>query len=152
MEIHALKLLITEKDLNDAAGRHLPDDEEVRQVKIRLAPEGVYVSGVYRMLFNVAFETLWEPGVAGGKLVARLASFKALGIPMSLLKSMIMSAIKDTIGREQAFEIDEECVRLDVDRLLAAQELPLRTNLTAVRCQAGRLILEAAHPDGNSTG
>jgi hypothetical protein len=143
MEIQALKLLVTEQDLNDVAARQLPLDEEVRNVRIRLGPEGMYVSGVYRMLVNVAFETLWALQITGGKLTARLADFKALGIPVMLFKSMVMTAVKDAITRNDAVRVDEDVVFVDVDRLLAREGLSVRTNLTGVHCRSGSLVLEA---------
>jgi hypothetical protein len=148
MEIQALKLLVTEHDLNEVALRQLALGQEVRKVRVRLAPEGAYVTGVYHMLINVSFETFWELTVADGKLQARLSSFKALGIPVSLLKSMIMTAIRDAVGEEDAVEVNEEVVRLDVERLLAREGIPVRTNLKAVRCQAGQLVIEAAAGKG----
>jgi hypothetical protein len=145
MEIHALKLYITEQDLNDVAVRRLPLDEEVRKVRIRITPEGVHVTGVYRMLVNVAFETLWALQITGGMLTARLADFKALGIPVMLFKSMIMTAVKDATAKNDAIQVNEDVVLVDVDRLLARQGMPVRTNLTRVLCRAGNLVLEAAN-------
>jgi hypothetical protein len=144
MEIQALRLLITEQDLNEVAARKLPLDEEVRKVRIRLGPEGMYVSGVYRMLVNVAFETLWALQITDGKLTARLADFKALGIPVMLFKSMVMTAVKDAITRNDAIQVDEDVVFVDVDRLLAREGMSVRTNLTRVHLGSGSLVLEAA--------
>jgi hypothetical protein len=144
VEIQALTLVVTEQDLNDAAARHLPDDPEVRKVRLRVAPEGVYVSGVYQMVFGVPFETLWEPAASGGRVTARLAGFKALGIPVAMLKSLILNALRDTVAGVGAVQVDEDGVRVDVERLLADEGLSLRTNLKAVRCLEGRLIVEAA--------
>jgi hypothetical protein len=146
MEIHALKLVINEKDLNDLAARQLKRDEEVRKLRIRVTPEGVYVTGVYRMLVSVSFETLWELTTVKGKLTARLSWFKALGIPVGLFKSMVMGAVKDAVVKHDAIEVDEELVWVDIERLLAKQGLAVRTNLTGVQCRAGNLLIEAAKP------
>jgi hypothetical protein len=144
MEIHALKLLITEKDLNDLAARQIPRDEEIRKLRIRLAPEGVYVTGVYRMLISISFETFWELTANNGKVTARLAAFKALGIPVGLFKSMVMGAVRDAVTRYEAIEVDDDRIHVDVDRLLSRQGMAVRANLTAVQCRAGDLLLEAA--------
>ena len=81
MHIQTLKLLVTEQDLNDLVARHLPDDQPLENLTIRLGPEGVTVAGEYPLFVRVAFETLWELGTQGGKAVARLASLKAMGLP-----------------------------------------------------------------------
>ncbi len=143
VEIQALKLLITEKDLNEMVAQHLPEDPEIRKIRIQLAAEGVYVTGVYQMLFNVPFETLWELAILGGKLSARLAGFKALGLPVTMFKSMLMNVVSDAVGSIEAIEIADDSLQLDVERLLAGEGFSVRTNLTAVRCHAGHLVLEA---------
>jgi hypothetical protein len=145
VEIQALTLVITEQDLNAAAARHLPDDPEVRKIRLRVAPEGVYVTGVYQMVFGVPFETLWEPAVNGGRITARLGGFKAMGIPVAMLKSMILGALRDAVTGSGAIHVDDEGVQVDLERLLADEGLSIRTNLKAVRCQPGRLIVEAAN-------
>ena len=72
-----------------------------------------------------------------------IADFKALGIPAKLFKSMAMSAVKDAVAMIEAVEVDEEMVMVDVDQLLASQGMPLRMNLTSVKCRAGSLVIEA---------
>jgi len=144
VEIQALKLLITEKDLNEIVAQHVPEDPEIRKIRIQLAAEGVYVTGVYQMLFNVPFETLWELAVAEGKLTAHLAGFKALGLPVSMFKSMLMNVVSEAVGSVEAIEVAADSLHLDVERLLAREGLSVRTNLTAVRCHAGHMVLEAA--------
>jgi hypothetical protein len=143
LEIQALKLLITEQDLNDVATRQTADDEELRQLRVRLTPEGAHVTGVYRMLVNVPFETRWELSVNQGKLVARLADLKALGLPGGMFKGMMMSFIGDFIRKEDAVQVDGETVHFNPDQLLLRQGLSLRSNLTGVRCQAGSLVIES---------
>jgi hypothetical protein len=144
MEIHVLKLLITDKDLNDVAARRLTLDDEVRKLRIQITPQGVRVTGVYQMLVTVAFETLWEVTALKGKLTARLSAFKALGIPVSLFKSMVMGAVKDAFTRHDAIQVDGDTVLVDLDQWLAKQGMPLETNLTLVQCRPGYLFIEAA--------
>jgi hypothetical protein len=144
LEIQSLRLLVTEQDLNDLTAGRLPLDEEVRQVRFRIAPEGIYVSGVYHMLVKVAFETLWEVEVSRGNLVVRLSGFKALGIPVMLLRSMVMTALSQAVDHLDAVQVEGETVLVDVDRLLEGEGIPVRTNLTAVHCLAGQMVMEAA--------
>src|SRR5262249_52913881 len=137
----------TEQDLNELVARHLPPDQPVEDVRLRVAPEGVYVSGVYPLFVNVAFETLWELGVRGGRATARLAGFKALGLPAMVFKSMVMKVIEDAAQTEDWLQVEDSTVLADVERLLR-NRVPVRANLTAVRCDAGRLVIESAAAPG----
>jgi hypothetical protein len=142
MELQALKLLVTEQDLNDLLKKYLPD-EPLENVRIRIAPEGVYVSGEYPLFVRVAFETLWEPGTQAGKVIARLTKLKAAGIPGTPFKNMVIEAIKHAVQKENWVAFDADAIVLDVDRLLAGEGIQAKTNLRAVRCQAGTLLIEA---------
>jgi hypothetical protein len=144
VEIQALKLLVTEEDLNEVVVNRLPEDPELRKLRVQLAPEGMYVTGVYHMVINVPFETLWELGVAGGKLTARLIGFKAMGLGATIFKSMLMNVVCDAVSPIDAIETDDDTLRLDVERLLAKEGLTVRVNLTAVRCYFGHVVLEAS--------
>jgi hypothetical protein len=145
MEIHALKLLITEHDLNAIAGRALAKEEQVREVRLRLLPEGLHVSGVYPTPFmSVRFETLWEPAVRAGKIGIKLVSVKALGLPVSMLRAAIMTALADVAGKGNGLHVEGDQLLFDPDQLLASHGLIGRTNLTMVRCEVGLLVIEAS--------
>jgi hypothetical protein len=144
MEIQALRLLITEQDLADLARNHLVLDEPIRDLKFRLTPQGVFVTGVYEMLMNVSFETLWEPGIQAGKLTVRLVRFKAMGIPLGMFRNMLLEMVRSATPHEDCLWIQNDVVFLDADRLLAKEGVTFRTNLTALSCQTGQLVLEAA--------
>jgi len=143
MEIHALKITLTESDLNDLARRHLPESQPVEELSVRLTPEGVLVQGVYPLFVNVRFEVLWELAIRGQKLHARLARFNALGLPGGVFKSTILKLIADAARKHHWVQIDEHAVLVDVDQFLAANGLPARTNFCAITCQSGLLLLEA---------
>jgi hypothetical protein len=145
MEIHALKLLITEHDLNAIVARALAREEQVREVQLCLLPEGVQVSGVYPTPFmSVCFETQWEVAVRAGKIAAKLVSVKALGLPVGMLRTAIMSALADAAGTSNGLQVDGDHLLFDPDHLLASHGLIARTNLTVVRCDAGLLIIECS--------
>jgi hypothetical protein len=150
MEIHALKLLITEHDLNAIAARALAKEEQVREVRLRLLPEGLHVSGVYPTPFmSVRFETVWELAVRVGKISVKLVSVKALGLPAGMLRTAIMSALSDAAGTSNGLQVDGDQLLFDPDHLLASHGVVGRTNLTRVRCETGLLIIEASstpHP------
>jgi hypothetical protein len=147
MEIHALKLTITEHDLNAIAARALAKEEQVREVRARISPEGVHVSGVYPTPFmTVRFETTWELVARAGKIGAKLASVKALGLPVTMLRTMIMTTLAEAAGSGSGLQVDGEHILFDPDHLLARHGLIGRTNLTVVRCETGVLVIEALEP------
>jgi hypothetical protein len=142
MEILALKATVSEQVLNELAARYLPRDVPVEELRISVTPDGVVVKGEYPLLVTVSFETLWELSVADGKVVARLARFRTLGMPMNVLKSVVMGAISSAAKSEPWLEVEKDTVRIDVDKALAGEGLRARTNLTAVRCQPGTVVIE----------
>jgi hypothetical protein len=145
MEIHALKLLITEHDINTIAARALAKEDQVREVRLRLLPEGLHVSGVYPTPFMaVRFETVWEVAAHVGKIGVKLLTVKALGLPIGVLRTSIMSALADAATASKALHVDGDQLLFDPDHLLASHGLVGRTNLTKVRCETGLLIIEAS--------
>jgi hypothetical protein len=143
MEIQALKLLLTEHDLNLIAKRAL-EKEQVRDVSIRLSTAGVHVCGAYPTPFmTVRFETLWEVTAQGGKIAARLGDLKVFGLPSGMLRGAIMSALAEATAQDNGLQVEGECLFFDPDRLLTTNGFKGRTNFTAVRCGAGTFLLEA---------
>lgn len=144
MEIQSLKLLVTDQDLNELAARHLPADQPVEELRLRVSPEGLHVSGEYPLFLRVSFETQWELGVRAGNVTARLRHFKALGLPVPVFKSVLFKILRDAVAKEEWLEFaDDETIVVQVDRLLAREGVPLRTNLQRIRCQDQRLVVEA---------
>ncbi|MFL5245539.1 MAG: hypothetical protein ACJ8FY_25875 [Gemmataceae bacterium] len=144
MEIHLLKLLVTEQDINTIVARVLAHEPQVRDVKVTLAPEGVHVSGVYPTAFmSVRFQTLWELSAEAGKVAARLADLKVVGLPVSMLRGVIMTALSEAVAKEDTFQVAGERLLFDPNRLLTKNGLTGSINLTAVRCQPGQLVIEA---------
>jgi hypothetical protein len=150
MEILTLRATISEQDLNDMAKKHLPSDMPVEELRIHVTQEGLVVKGEYPMLITVAFETLWELSVSGGKVVARLAKFRTLGMPMTVLKSLVMGVITSAAKTEAWLAVDRDTVHVDVERVLSEEGLKARLHLTAVRCEAGALLIEAGREDNGT--
>jgi hypothetical protein len=146
MEIQALKLLVTDQDLTQLITKFLSADQPLENLKIRVAPEGVYVSGDYPLFVRVAFETLWEPGIQAGKASARLASLKAMGLPAMVFKGAVIKAIEEAVQKETWLAFDVDTISVDMDQLLAKEGLTARTNLRAIHCLAGALLIEAGAP------
>jgi hypothetical protein len=145
MEIHDLKVLFTEDEINRALARGLPRNVPLREVNVRLTEEGIHVKGVYALLLGVPFETRWELSVRQGKLAARLAGVKVIGMGAGILTNALMSALGAAAAHEDAIGVEGDTVLLDPDQLLAKQGFPSRTNLTAVRCGEGRVWVEASN-------
>jgi hypothetical protein len=142
MEIHRLLATITEQDLNDLARHHLPKEIAVEDLEICIAPEGVRVRGVYHVFAPVTFDSLWELGVAAGKPVARLASFKTMGIPVNVLKSLVLNVLADVAKKETWLTVNGDSIELDIDGLLHSEGLTAKSNLKSICCEAGKVVVE----------
>jgi hypothetical protein len=141
MEIHALTVQLTEADLADLAKRALHDQDQITEVQVHITPEGLRVTGCYRLMFRVSFETLWSLGVQAGAMTIALADLKAGGFSAALFKGVLMSMIESEVEKEPGITVDGQVIRLDPDRIVAAQGLNLRTNLTRVCCHNGVITL-----------
>jgi hypothetical protein len=143
MEILSLKLSLTEEDVNNFVAGQLGNDPSVRDLRVRLTPEGVRVEGTYTLaFFNVRFDTLWALSVRGGALAAHLADVKVAGAPAGMVRGTLLEMLAANIEREEGLRVEGETVLADPDALLARLGLAARTNLRAVRCEAGRVFVE----------
>jgi hypothetical protein len=143
MELLALKLFVTEDDVNRLLAEHLPRDVGVENLRVRLTPDGVHVEGDYPTSFlKVAFETVWALAVAGGRLEARLASVKVAGVPATLLRGVLLKALEDA-ARRPGVRVEGESVLVDGEEILKEKGIPLRLNLREVLCSVGSLVLRA---------
>jgi hypothetical protein len=147
MEILSLKLWITEEDLNGLIARHLHADESVRDLKVSLGPDGARVSGAYRVsLFNVKFSTLWTLSVQGRAVAARLADLSVAGAPAGLVRGMLLEMLSGHVAREEGARVEGESILVDPDVMLGRLGLIVRTSLTAVRCETGKIVIEGGKP------
>jgi hypothetical protein len=144
MEIQSLKLLVTEQEVNAMVAREAAAGGTVRDVSVRFTPDGIQVKGKYHMVMPMPFETLWRVGIEGGKIVAQLADVRVVGFPAAMLKGSLMSVIVESLAADGALQAQGDSLRIDLDRLLAQRGFPARTNLTAVRCETGKLFIESA--------
>jgi hypothetical protein len=143
MEIHALKMSLSEQDLNALLQKHLPAEQPIEDLTIRLSPKGLTVSGVYPLFINVHFETLWKIELDGGLVTARLEQFKAMGVPGNIFKSAIVKMIEDAAGAEDWLRIDGDTIWLDLDRCIGNYAFAAKTHLTSIECQAGEILIQA---------
>jgi hypothetical protein len=144
MEIHALKVSLTEQDLNDLLGKHLPANQPIEELNVRVSPQGLSISGVYPLFINVHFVTQWQLGLDRGQVTARLESFKAMGVPGNIFKSAIIKVIEDVAQAEKWVRIKGDTIWVDVDACIAKYAFPAQTCLRHLECQSGRIILEGS--------
>jgi hypothetical protein len=143
MDIEALRLLITEDELNSLLQEHLPTDAGVRNLRVGLLPEGVQVNGQYTtMLMPIAFETLWELSVTEGHIQARLATVKVAGFPATKLRGVLLSALADNVSQEPGVTIQDEVIRVNLNDLLRSRDVPVRLTPHVIRCARGALVFE----------
>jgi hypothetical protein len=152
MEIHRLTVSFSEKSLNDLARENFPEEVAIEDLDIRILPEGVRVKGAYQMFVPVTFEAMWQLGVDAGRVTAKLVQFRTMGMPANVLKSLIMNVIADAARKEPWLTVLGETVRADVDGLLKKNGLVGRTNLTAIRCEQGVMIVEAGQGPSPAAG
>jgi hypothetical protein len=147
MEILALKLAVTEEDVNNLVAKHLGADQPVRDLKVSLTPQGARVSGAYPVaFFNVRFDTLWALSVRGREVAAHLAELHVAGAPAGIVRGTLMEMLAANIDKEEGVRVEDETVLVDPDVLLGRLGPAVRTNLTAVRCEAGRVVVEGGTP------
>jgi hypothetical protein len=144
MEIHALKLVLSEEGINALLDAYVPEDASVENLRVRITPEGLHILGDYPTVFGkVPFETHWEMRIVAGQVHARLVGLKVSGVPGNLFRAMVLELIQDVLDREPGIVLEEETLLIDVESVARAKKVLLRCNLREVRCEAGRLLLEA---------
>ena len=116
MELHSLRLSLTEQDLNELLRKYLPKNVEIEDLRVKLADQCIHIGGVYPFFIPVRFETVWEIGVENGHASARLTSFKAMGVPGNIFKSAVVKIVEDIAKQEN-------WIRIVGDRFLADVEL-----------------------------
>lgn len=140
MEIRSLTFVATEVDLNELAARIAPRPNAIRDLRLAISPEGIRVTGTYQTLFRFPFLTLWQLSVSEGKVEARLAKLKAGPLSLGLVKGYLLDAIA---GAASVLELRDDALVFSVDTLLREKGWPVRTNLTAIRCDYGTLTVES---------
>lgn len=145
MELHALKLSLTEQDLNDLLRKYLPKDLDIDDLRIKFSDQGIHVSGIYPFFIPVRFETIWEVGVETGHASARLASFKAMGVPGNIFKSAVVKIVEDIAKQENWIRIVGDRFLADVESGCSKYAVLAHLHLKSIQVTPGSLILEAGH-------
>jgi len=139
MRIESLKLIATEDDLNDLFTKLVTLPQKIRDLRVQIVEDRLSVTGVYEMILPIPFESVWDIDVCDGKIAARLAVLKASGVGAGFLKGYILSAMG---SKTNLLQLREETLFLDLDSLLMSTAVPVRANLTSIRCDGGRMIIQ----------
>jgi len=145
MEIHSLHVLVTEQDLNELAKQHMPKDLPVEDMRLRLSPEGVHVTGVYPFFISVKFETIWHLSAEQGKAIAQLTKFRAMGVPGNIFKSAIMKMVEDIAKKESWVKVAGDQLIADPDQAMAKYAVAAKTHLKSIIVQTGLMVIEAGY-------
>jgi hypothetical protein len=148
MDIQALKVFISEQELQDLAHQNQPPDTPVKNITVRVKPDGVRVAGEFpTMMMNMSFESVWKPDVADGKITVRLTHLTAAGFPATMLRPLVLGALKDAI-KESFVQVVDDAVVVDVHQAVREQKLPVDVTflLKSVQCAEGGVTAEAGPP------
>lgn len=145
MELHSLRMSLTEQDLNDLLRKYLRNNAEVEELRVKLSTQGIHVSGIYPFFIPVRFETIWEVGVETGHASARLASFKAMGVPGNIFKSAVVKIIEDIAKQENWIRIVGDRFLADLELGCSKYAVLAHLHLKSIIVQSGKLMLEAGH-------
>jgi hypothetical protein len=144
MEIHSLKLFVTDADAAALAARALRDHDSIEDLTVRLTPDGVLLQGEYpTSFFKVSFETVWQVSASGPEVQVRLAAVKVAGLPAGLLRGALMNMIRDAVAGEPGVTVADETIVIHVSEAARAQGVDFRVHFTAVRMSIGTAVLEA---------
>jgi hypothetical protein len=145
MDIQSLKVFISEQELQELALQNQPPDTPVKNITVRVTPDGVRVAGEFpTMMMNMSFESVWKPDVADGKVTVHLTHLTAAGFPATMLRPLVLGALKDAI-KEPFVQVVDEAVVVDVQEFVREQKLPVALTFAvqAVRCIEGGVVAEA---------
>ncbi len=149
MQIQALTLSVTEQELNELVASLPLGKNNIQNLRIQLTSDGIVVLGEYSaLLMKMAFETLWEVKGVGSIVEARLASAKIAGLPIAMLRSVLLKTLRDLLAQEPSVRVVDDAIQVDLSKHAAIQKLRLGIHLTAVQCRPGNLVIEAGPPLG----
>lgn len=145
MEIRALSLRVTEDELNGWIGRLLEGSDKVQRLQIRIGTEGLVADGEAEFMgHQVPFDATIQLHAEGSCIVLHLSRFEAAGF-FPLPGWFILKKLRK--HQSEWLQIEDDCVTLNVERLLEERGVVLATNLSGVRYEPGALILDAQAPE-----
>ena len=139
MEIVTLRFKVTEDELNSLLVRFVRVPPKIRDLYLRVIPDGLLLTAVYATFLPIPFETEWKILVVNGGITARLAGIKAAGIGLDFLKGYILNALSTD---STIIALSDDSLVFHVERLLEEMSIPVKTNLSSVRCESRQLMIE----------
>jgi hypothetical protein len=145
MELQSLRLLVTDAHLEALASRHAPKDAPIEDLKFAFTDEGVRVTGRYpTLMMRLSFETIWVLAVSGsGRVQARLTTLRVAGLPAGKFKGLLLNMARDVLADKPGVTLTDDAIEFDAEAAALSEGLPLKLNLRAIRCELGRLVVEA---------
>lgn len=145
MELHALRLSLTEQDLNELLHKYIPKEVDVEDLRVKLGDQFLHINGVYPFFIPVRFETIWEIGVESGHATARLISIKAMGVPGNIFKSAVVKIVEDIAKKENWIRIVGDRFMADLELGCSKYAVLTHLHLKSITIRPGTLMLEAGH-------
>ncbi|MSU78676.1 MAG: hypothetical protein EXS16_11355 [Gemmataceae bacterium] len=145
MELHALRLSLTEHDLNELLRKYVSKNIDVEDLRVKLADHAVHITGIYPLFFPVKFETIWELGVEDGHATAKLTSFKAMGVPGNIFKSAVVKIVEDLARQESWIRIVGDRFMADVELGCSKYAVLAHLHLKSISIKPGTMFVEAGH-------
>ena len=139
MEIVTLRFVVTEDDLNGLFVKFVTAPPKISNLHFRVMPDTLSLAGVYDTVLRIPFNSEWKFFVQNGRIVARLAAIKVIGIGVGFLRGYVLKALS---SNNSVLKFAEESVVFDVDRFFEQMAVPIKTNLLSVCCESGRLVIE----------
>ena len=145
MEIQSLKVSLTDADVAGLAAEHMPANDSIEGLTVRLTPEGVLLEGKYAtgFGFKVPFETVWQLTASGPRIDVKLDTIKVAGLPGGMLRTVLMRMIRDNVENQAGISVVEETIHIDVPVVAKSHGADVRVNFTAVRMSVGSAVVEA---------
>ncbi len=147
MEIEALRLRISQEELNQALEAVDGRMEQVRGLHAVIVPGALHVRGEVDLLSLIAFDARIEPYATGGTLILQVAGLQAAGLlplPASV-RAFILSKVQAKLFEQHRswMSVREDAVVINLQGLLESKGIFITANFTGVRCEEGALVLES---------
>ncbi len=147
MHVQRLEIHVTDQDLNGLVRMHVNGRLPVRDVAVRVTPDGAIVSGTYPTpLFKVRFETEWCLAARGNMVAAQLTRLEVAGIAAGPARRMLLEMMARDLAGDEGVAVDVDTVIVDLGQFLRRAGIMVQLNLTSVQATAGCLVLSAEAP------
>ena len=145
MEIQSLKVFLTDADVAALAAEHMPENDSIEDLQVRLTPEGVLLEGKYAtgFGFKVPFETVWQLVAAGPRIDVKLETIKVAGLPGGMLRTVLMRMVRDNVEGHTGIVVADDTIQIDIPAVAKSRGAEVRVNFTNVQMSVGTAVVEA---------